>query len=151
MRDSIIACAERGPGLRFGFSAHAKVSRDSSCRRAFQPDGGVQAAAAARPAALLEHGIQALLQSGGISEVIMVTGHRADEIRAALPPSPGRLRLVFNANFIEGEMLSSVQTGIAAALRLMPRDSFSPLPTSQRWRRRRFMHLCNASGRMSRR
>jgi molybdenum cofactor cytidylyltransferase len=62
---------------------------------------------------LLEHGIQTLLQSSVISEIIVVTGHRADEIRAALPPSPG-LRLVFNANFAPGEMLSSVQTGIAA-------------------------------------
>ncbi len=62
---------------------------------------------------LIEHGIRALQNSGAIGEIILVTGHRDGEIRAATTPISG-LRLVFNPNFAQGEMLSSVQTGIAA-------------------------------------
>ncbi len=50
--------------------------------------------------------------SAGVREIIAVTGHRRYEIEAAL--SGKGVRCVFNPNYAAGDMLSSIQTGIAA-------------------------------------
>jgi molybdenum cofactor cytidylyltransferase len=52
------------------------------------------------------------LRTAGLHEIVAVTGHRRHEIEAALA---GRgIRCVFNPNYATGDMLSSIQTGIAA-------------------------------------
>ncbi len=71
---------------------------------------------------LLLRVVDGLLESAVIREVVIVAGHRADEIEAALQlwqskaasPEAGRVRVVRNSDFARGEMLSSVRAGIAA-------------------------------------
>lgn len=48
----------------------------------------------------------------GLREIVAVTGHRADEVEAALADQTARC--VFNPHYAAGEMLSSIQTGLAA-------------------------------------
>jgi molybdenum cofactor cytidylyltransferase len=45
-------------------------------------------------------------------EIVVVTGHRADEVAAALDGT--RARTIVNPDYATGEMLSSVQTGLRA-------------------------------------
>ena len=68
------------------------------------------------------------LGAAGVSEIVVVTGHRADEVtRALMDTSPERplspwarrrqdfgVRIVHNPNYHEGEMLSSIQAGLLA-------------------------------------
>ena len=62
---------------------------------------------------LIHRVIDALVGSGGIPEVVVVTGHRSAELKLALEGTPG-VRAVDNPNFAAGEMLSSLRAGIAA-------------------------------------
>ncbi len=52
------------------------------------------------------------LRNGGVASVIVVTGHRREEVETALRDLD--VQCVFNPQFASGEMLSSVQTGVRA-------------------------------------
>jgi molybdenum cofactor cytidylyltransferase len=54
----------------------------------------------------------ATLATAGLAEIVVVTGHRAAEVEAALAGTIARC--VFNPAYATGEMLASVQTGLAA-------------------------------------
>ena len=54
----------------------------------------------------------ATLEAAGLAEIVVVTGHRADEVSAALAGTSARC--VHNAGYASGEMLGSVQTGLVA-------------------------------------
>ena len=56
--------------------------------------------------------VVATLQAAGLAEIVVVTGHRADEVSAALAGTSARC--VHNAGYASGEMLGSIQTGLAA-------------------------------------
>ncbi len=60
---------------------------------------------------VLETVVGALL-NGGISHLVVVTGAERDQIIALMQPYP--VRLVFNPSFRDGEMLHSLQVGLAA-------------------------------------
>jgi molybdenum cofactor cytidylyltransferase len=51
-------------------------------------------------------------RAAGVDPVLVITGHRASEVAAAL--SDRALPLVHNERFAEGEMLSSIQAGVRA-------------------------------------
>ncbi|MFZ2488849.1 MAG: nucleotidyltransferase family protein [Anaerolineae bacterium] len=53
------------------------------------------------------------LHRGGVDEIIVVTGHRQDLLATALAATPARC--VFNPVYTNGEMLASIQVGLAAA------------------------------------
>ena len=61
---------------------------------------------------LIHRVLGCLRESGVIGEILVVTGHLAAEIEAAVGTRGART--VFNERFADGEMLSSVQTGIRA-------------------------------------
>jgi molybdenum cofactor cytidylyltransferase len=65
------------------------------------------------PSTLLGHVLDALRQSGAVGDVVVVTGHRHEEVEAAVARLPG-VRCAFNTAYETGEMLSSVRTGIGA-------------------------------------
>ena len=52
------------------------------------------------------------LEAAGLAEIVVVAGHRADEVSAALAGTSARC--VRNAGYANGEMLGSIQTGLAA-------------------------------------
>jgi molybdenum cofactor cytidylyltransferase len=52
------------------------------------------------------------LEEAGLEEIVVVTGHRAGEVTAALAGT--RARTVLNPDYAAGEMLSSVQVGLRA-------------------------------------
>jgi len=54
--------------------------------------------------------VVATLVAADIDEVIVVTGHRADEVAAALADTAAQV--VHNPDYAAGEMLSSIQVGI---------------------------------------
>jgi molybdenum cofactor cytidylyltransferase len=54
----------------------------------------------------------ATLAAAGLTEIVVVTGHRADEVSAALAGTSGRC--VHNAGYASEEMLGSIQAGLAA-------------------------------------
>ena len=56
--------------------------------------------------------VVATLETAGLAEIVVVTGHRADEVSAALAGTSARC--VHNAGYASGEMLGSIQTGLAA-------------------------------------
>ena len=56
--------------------------------------------------------VVATLEAAGLAEIVVVTGHRADEVSAALAGTSARC--VHNAGYANGEMLGSIQTGLAA-------------------------------------
>jgi molybdenum cofactor cytidylyltransferase len=59
---------------------------------------------------LLLHVIHCLQASGAIDPILVVTGHRAPDIRAALAGL--NVASAFNPNYAGGEMLSSLRVGI---------------------------------------
>ena len=64
---------------------------------------------------LVVHAVKAALASQAV-EVVVVLGHMADEVRAAIEkavPAKSRLRFVTNPDFAEG-LSTSVRTGIGA-------------------------------------
>jgi molybdenum cofactor cytidylyltransferase len=52
------------------------------------------------------------LAQAGVDQILVVTGNRAEDVALALPA--GHMRAVLNPRWAEGEMLSSIQTGLAA-------------------------------------
>ncbi len=56
--------------------------------------------------------VVATLEAAGVAEIVVVTGHRATEVTAALAET--RAKPVFNPRYAQGEMLSSIQVGLAA-------------------------------------
>lgn len=56
--------------------------------------------------------VVAALRTAGLAEIVVVVGHRGAEVEAALTETA--VRCVFNPNYADGEMLSSVQAGLAA-------------------------------------
>ncbi len=56
-----------------------------------------------------------VLQSCPLDEIIAVTGHEREKIeQGRYPDSAPPLRFVYNPNYATGEMLSSIQVGLAA-------------------------------------
>ena len=64
---------------------------------------------------LVAHQVQTLAAVAGVGEVLVVTGHRADDVRAALDGLPART--VHNANYAQGRASS-----VACAARALPAD-----------------------------
>src|SRR5262249_10312801 len=61
---------------------------------------------------LIERVIESLQASGSVDDIFVVTGHRGTDVAAAVG---GRgVKVMFNENYAEGEMLSSVIAGIGA-------------------------------------
>jgi molybdenum cofactor cytidylyltransferase len=56
--------------------------------------------------------VVATLEAAGVGEIIVVTGHRADEVAAALGGTTAHL--VHNPDYAAGEMLSSIKIGVRA-------------------------------------
>lgn len=56
--------------------------------------------------------VVATLARANVDEIIVVTGHRQELLAAALAETPARC--VFNPAYANGEMLVSIQTGLAA-------------------------------------
>lgn len=54
------------------------------------------------------------LDAAGITEIIVVTGNRQAEVAAAAQATGVPARLVHNPDYASGEMLSSIQAGLAA-------------------------------------
>lgn len=54
--------------------------------------------------------VAATLEAGGVSRIVVVTGHRADEVRASLNSS--MVHFTFNPCYATGEMVSSIQVGL---------------------------------------
>jgi molybdenum cofactor cytidylyltransferase len=54
----------------------------------------------------------ATLETAGIDKIVVVAGHRADEITQALAGMT--VRIIFNPDYASGEMLSSIQAGLRA-------------------------------------
>jgi molybdenum cofactor cytidylyltransferase len=52
------------------------------------------------------------LKVAGLTEIVVVTGHRAEEVAREVAATSART--VFNPHYVEGEMLSSIQAGLAA-------------------------------------
>lgn len=50
------------------------------------------------------------LSEAGANPVLCVVGHRAEEMAAALGEAPAQL--IYNTDYLQGEMLSSYQTGV---------------------------------------
>ena len=58
--------------------------------------------------------VVSVLEEAGLDQILVVTGGAEPEVRQALQPH--RVHLVKNERFMAGDMLSSVQTGLTAAL-----------------------------------
>ena len=58
------------------------------------------------------HTVVENLRAAGAEPLLCITGHRADEVAAALDGSPAHI--VLNPQYTNSEMLTSYQTGIAA-------------------------------------
>ena len=67
--------------------------------------------------------VVATLEAAGVAEIIVVTGHRADEVAAALADTTAHA--VHNPDYAAGEMLSSIQAGLRA---LQARRGLKPPP-----------------------
>jgi molybdenum cofactor cytidylyltransferase len=68
--------------------------------------------------------VVATLESAGIGQIIIVTGHCADEVAAALAGTTAHA--VHNPDYAAGEMLSSIQAGVHA---LTDRRGLKPSPS----------------------
>ena len=60
-----------------------------------------------------------VLQSCPLGEIVVVTGHEREKVEESIgrhlrPKPDGGLRFVYNPNYATGEMLSSIQAGLAA-------------------------------------
>jgi len=56
--------------------------------------------------------VVATLEAAGLREIVVVVGHRADEVRAALANTAARFAV--NPAYASAEMLSSIQIGLAS-------------------------------------
>jgi molybdenum cofactor cytidylyltransferase len=77
---------------------------------------------------MLEYSVDSMLQAG-VSQVIVVLGHRADELEGLLRAhyDPALLTFIRNQHYAESDMLTSVKIGISAlpiceAFYLLPGD-----------------------------
>ena len=77
---------------------------------------------------MLEHSVDSMLQAG-VGQVIVVLGHRADELEGLLRAhyDPALLTFIRNWHYAESDMLTSVKIGISAlpiceAFYLLPGD-----------------------------
>lgn len=77
---------------------------------------------------MIEHSIDSMLHAG-VSQVVVVLGHRADELECLLKVryDPTRLTFIRNRHYAERDMLASVKIGISAlpiceAFYLLPGD-----------------------------
>ncbi len=66
------------------------------------------------------------MQNAGVEEIIVVVGHRGQEIEAVIQ-SMQHVKIVFNPNYAKGDMLESIQLGLgqikkANAVYFMPAD-----------------------------
>ncbi len=59
---------------------------------------------------LIRHVIDALIHSDTIDPILIITGHRASDVESGLPSLP--ITFIHNPNYRDGEMLSSLRTGI---------------------------------------
>ena len=70
---------------------------------------------------LLLHAVHSL-QEGGVTDIVAVTGHRANE----LPPLPDGVRLIHNDHFAQTDMMYSLALGLSAlsaeAVCILPGD-----------------------------
>jgi molybdenum cofactor cytidylyltransferase len=73
--------------------------------------------------------VVATLEAAGVDEIIVVTGHRADEVAAALADTTAHA--VHNPDYAAGEMLSSIQAGVRA---LVDRQGLKPPPQADKSR-----------------
>ena len=67
--------------------------------------------------------IISVLQNCPLDAIIVVTGHERDKLEAALGQAPPSLRFVYNPDYANGDMLASIQAGLAA----MPADDQAAL------------------------
>ena len=67
--------------------------------------------------------VVATLEAAGVDAIIVVTGHRPDEVAAALVGTSAHV--AHNPNYAAGEMLSSIQAGVRA---LADRRGLKPPP-----------------------
>lgn len=74
--------------------------------------------------------VVATLEAAGLNQIVVVTGHRHEEIAEALRTTPARL--VFNPAYETGEMLSSIQAGLRALSVLSPMPTSPPQPMQTR-------------------
>jgi molybdenum cofactor cytidylyltransferase len=61
--------------------------------------------------------VVSVLQDCRLDEMIIVTGHEREKFEASVSPhvtQRGGLRFAYNANYAAGDMLSSIQAGLAA-------------------------------------
>lgn len=77
---------------------------------------------------VIEHIVSVLLASP-VDEVLVVTGHQHEALAQRLAAWPARL--VFNPDYAQGEMLSSVQAGLRAAAAAAALLALGDLPTLQ--------------------
>ena len=78
-----------------------------------------------RNTTIIQAGIENL-QNAGVEEIIVVVGHRGQEIEAVIH-SMKHVKVVFNPNYAKGDMLESIQLGLrqikkSNAVYLMPAD-----------------------------
>ncbi|MCC6188493.1 MAG: nucleotidyltransferase family protein [Anaerolineales bacterium] len=78
---------------------------------------------------VIEHIVSVLLESP-VDEVLVVTGHQHEALAQRLAAWP--VRLVFNPDYAQGEMLSSVQAGLRAAAGAAALLALGDLPTLER-------------------
>lgn len=60
----------------------------------------------------------AVLETVGLTHIIVVTGHRAEEVTTAVAGTAARI--VHNPDYATGEMLSSIQAGLREVVREVP-------------------------------
>lgn len=75
---------------------------------------------------MIEHSIDSMFQAE-VNQVVLVLGHRAEEIKAVLCNryDPSRLKFTYNEKYAETDMLTSIKIGISA---LNSCDGFYLLP-----------------------
>jgi molybdenum cofactor cytidylyltransferase len=78
---------------------------------------------------VIEH-IVAVLLACPVAEVVVVSGHQHEALAQCLAPWP--VRVVFNPDYVQGEMLSSVQAGLRAAAGAAALLTLGDLPTLER-------------------
>jgi molybdenum cofactor cytidylyltransferase len=78
---------------------------------------------------VIEHIVSVLLECP-LAEVLVISGHQHAALSECLSSWP--VRVVFNADYAEGEMLSSVQAGLRAAAGAAALITLGDLPTLER-------------------
>lgn len=73
---------------------------------------------------VVEHVISVFAKVG-VKKILVITGRHREEVEAAINPYQDRYRVrsIFNENYMEGEMLSSIQCGLHALMQEKDRDA----------------------------